>query len=277
MRKYAVIAAFAIVLFIPVRARAFCHGISQNPAPITPQGHVCGTVERFGFNGTNFLYKPAGQSYVKMCRAGTNMCETSTITSTHTDAWGGPVQAFTFYRFAYGWPEEIYLYYDFYAWGTSGTDYWGSSTNPIRKNIGVGYTGNEGIRLTMPPRPLEPATVYPSGTNVGNSYTVRWKSGRDTDRPTYYNIRYEVWYKYWPFGSSEPANFILSRADMPCHDNGSNVPNSSNECTTYVAGPQPAGNWKWYVVANLDASAYFYPGTITTTQSSERSFVQPNP
>ena len=137
-RDIPILIAFAIALFMPVRARAFCYGVTPPLAPITPAGHVCGTVERFGFNGANFLYKPAGQSFVKLCPAGTTMgCSTAT-TGSYTDAYGRPVQAFTFYQFAYGWSQDFYLYYDFYAWGTNGNDYWGSSSKPILKNVWVG-------------------------------------------------------------------------------------------------------------------------------------------
>lgn len=264
--------AFAVAFFVPVLAHADC--VYESPAPISPQGHVCGSVYRFGYNGYSFFTKPAGTSAVKICPAGTTANCWTTGTQSGTDAWGGPVQNFNFYRFALGF--QGYYAFDFYAWGTSSADYWGSETKPILKNIVIGYTGYEGLGLYEPPRPLDPIAVYPSGSNVGNSYLVRWKSGRDLDRQPY-SIKYEIWYKYWPFGSSEPPIYTLARADMPCHDNGSNTPDSNNECTTFIVGPQPAGNWKWYAVANLDASQWFYPGTITRTQSGSTSFTQPNP
>jgi hypothetical protein len=47
-------------------------------------------------------------------------------------------------------------------------------------------------------------------------------------------------------------------------------------CSTYVAGPQPPGNWAWYVVANLNVgSQTSYPNTIFTTVSGPMYFTEP--
>jgi|GEM_PF-4728868 len=276
MRKLLLV-TLAVSFFISARAWAKCYGMTDPIAPIIPEGHVCGTVDRFAFSGSYFYYSNnAGTAYVKICPAGsTTNCSTAS-TQTYTDPYGTRVQAFLFYRYRYG--ATSYANYDFYAWGVSSTDYWGSSTKPIRKNVSINGTGNENMSLHEPPRPLQPTPVYPSGTNVPNSYPVRWKSGRDINRDaSMYTMTYDVYYKYWSFGTNEPANWLLSAAGMPCHEDGSNVPDSNNECTTFIVGPQPAGNWKWYVVANLDASPYYYPGTILSTNSGSMSFTQPNP
>jgi hypothetical protein len=275
MRKLLLL-TLAVSCFLPVRAWAKCYGLSDPIAPITPDGNVCGTVDRFAFDGLYFYNKSAGTSYVKICPAGsTTGCSTAT-TQAYTDPYGKQVQAFLFYRYRYG--ATSYVYYDLYAWGIYSTDYWGSSTKPIRKNVSINGTGYEGMSLHEPPRPLEPTPVYPSGTSVPNSYPVRWKSGRNVDRSANaYTMTYDIYYKFWSFGDAEPSSWSLSRAGMPCHDDGSNVPDANNECTTFIVGPQPAGNWKWYVVANLDASPYYYPGTILSTSSGSMSFAQPNP
>ena len=64
--------------------------------------------------------------------------------------------------------------------------------------------------MYMPPRPLNPAPVYPSSTVTSSSYTVRWKSVVDVDRAPY------------------PMTYdILSRAfgnPLPFRGEGSNAP-----------------------------------------------------
>jgi hypothetical protein len=263
-------------LFLPASAHAYCYGYTDPIAPITPSGNVCGTVYRQGFNGSYYVTRTAGTSYVKICPAGSSpnsfSCSTTT-TGSYTDGYGSPVQAYNFVHYRQG--ATTYQDYDFYAWGYNSTDYWGSSTKPIRR-VSVSPNGTEGISIYMPPRPLNPTPQYPSGTTVPSSYTVTWFSGIDTDRSPY-AVNYEVWFKYWPFDGTEPATWSLSRANMPCHDDGSG-PTVNGQCSTYVAGPQPAGNWKWYVVANLNVSNIVWSGfgtTYFTTQSGWVAFTQP--
>jgi hypothetical protein len=269
--------ALVVSFFLPARAWASCYGVTPPLAPITPDGNVCGTVDHYSFNGSYTYYnKNAGQTYVKICPAGSTSGCTTATSQPYSDPYGNSGQSFLFYRYRYGASSSAN--YDLYAWSTSSTDYWGSSTKPIRKNLSINGTGWEGLPLHEPPRPLQPTPVYPSGTNVPNSYQVRWKSGRNLDRDaSLYLMTYDIYFKQWSFGDTEPTAWTLSRAGMPCDDNGSNVPNANNECTTTVVGPQTAGNWKWYVVANLDASPYYYPGTILSTASGSMSFAQPNP
>jgi len=262
----------SVVFFLPVRAHAYCYGYPGPISPTYPSGNVCGTVFQRGFNGSNFYAKAATTSYVKICPAGASSSSSScstTSTGYYTDANGSPIQAFNFLYYRQG--STTYSNYDFYAWGVSSTVYWGSGTKPITR-ISIG-PGLEGITLYMPPRPLDPTPVYPSGNAVGSSYTVRWKSGIDTDRSPY-PVNYEVWYKYWPFGGTEPATYTPSRVNMPCQDDGGG-PDANNQCSTYVAGPQPSGNWKWHVVVNLDVSSVTFPSTFFTTQSSGLYFTEP--
>ena len=260
MRKIVLLLTAASSLLAANQAHASCYGVTGPIAPPSPPGHICGTVYRYGFNGSYFVTKSAGLSYVKICPAGSTWnCST---TSTQTDNNGN--QAFLFYAYRQGYTS--YADFDFYAWGYNNNDYWGSSSKPIRR-ISIG-PGLEGINLYMPPRPLNPTPVYPSGSNVPDSYPVIWKSGLDVDRQAY-PVSYEVWYKYWPFGQTQPASWTLSAAGLPCHDNGSG-PDASNECSTYVVGPQLRGNWAWYVVANLNVGSvvdYRFPNTIFSTQS----------
>jgi hypothetical protein len=259
---------------LPAGAHAYCYGITDPIAPTSPPGHVCGTIAKFGWNGTSHDWKAAGRSYVKICPAGVVAsspgCRT-TSTTAYKDGANHTVQAYAFPYFRRG--ATGYADFDFYVWSYVSTDYWGSSSKPIgRFSIGPGL---ENLDMAMPPRPLEPTPVYPTGTSVPDAYLVRWSSGIDTDRKPY-PTTYEIWFKYWSFGDTEPADWTLSTATLRCHDDGSG-PDFYNECSTYVPGPQPAGNWKWYVVANSDMSSAVttFPGTIFTTQSNWVAFTQP--
>ena len=273
MRKLWLTVVASCVFFVPFRAQASCHGDTSG---YPPDGTVCGDVFRQGFNGYYYYSKAADVSYVKICPADyypfSASCST-VQTSTKQDGYYNPVQAFIFPRFRENATSSAD--FDLYAWSASSNDPWGSSDKPIRR-ISVDRYGLVDMSVYMPPRPLDPTPLYPSGSAVGSSYTVRWNSGIDTDRSPY-PVNYEVWYKYWPFGGTEPAGYSLSRANMPCHDNGTG-PDAYNECSTYVAGPQPAGNWKWYVVANLNVSSavyYGFPNTFFTTQSNGLYFTEP--
>lgn len=272
MRKLMFLLAASAALFLPATARAYCYGVTDPIAPTGPTGHVCGTIKKLGHNGTSTVLRNAGTSYVKICPQGAayNSSTCSTVTTgSYTDGSGKPVQAFVFRNYRQG--SSGYQTFDFYIWGQSSTDYWGSNTKPLGP-VTIG-NGVEGLDFRFPPRPLEPIPVYPTGTSVPSSYLVRWKSGMDVDRKPY-PVSYEVWFKYWPFGGTEPSSWSLSAANLPCQDNGSG-PDINNECSTYVPGPQLAGNWKWYVVANLDLSSILYYGDSYSTKSGWVSFVQP--
>lgn len=275
MRKSLLLLFVAVLTLISVDAHAACWGVSEPPFPGPPSGDVCGQVDRIGFNGYYVTHQPAGTTNVKICPAGSApssySCST-TSTNRLYDLYGNAVDAFRFpaYRPSYAGNAD----FDFYAWNVSA--YWGSDTKPIRRiTIGAGLSG---IYIGLPPRPNPPTPVYPTGTNVPNSYLVRWKSGIDNDRKPY-PVTYEIWFKYWPVNEGEPAQWTLSRAGMPCQDNGGG-PDANNECSTFVAGPQSAGNWRWYVVANLNVSSqvdYRFTNTwfTTTTKTSSMYFVQP--
>lgn len=272
MRKLLFVLAACAAFLLPAGAHAFCYGVTPGLTP-PPDGTVCGTVVHVGYSGSYFYAKPDSLSYVKICPAGSSPssfnCTTSN-TGSFLDAYNHPVQAFMFPHYRQGAPSS--LPYDLYAWGYY-NDFWGSSTKPIQR-IYVDQYGLEGVTLNMPPSPLSPTPIYPSGNSVGSSYTVTWNSGIDTDRSAY-PVNYEVWYKYWPFGGTEPTSWTLSRANMPCQDTGAG-PDASNHCSTYVAGPQPSGNWAWRVVANLNVSSWdYYANTFFTTTSNALYFTEP--
>ena len=268
MRKLTfLLAVSAAVLFLPVAAHAYCVGVS----PWT-SGHVCGTVSKLRATG----WKPAGPTAVSLCPRGSRTNCRGTVTTTLTDpSTGKQYQNFTIPNFSQYYGITSPRTFDIYLYSVSSTDYWGSP-DAVHGIVSIGSLGVDGLDWAMAPRPLPPTPVYPSGTSVPSAYTVRWKSGLDVDRRAY-PTTYEVWFKYWPFGEIEPADWTLSAAGLPCHDNGSG-PDLNNECSTYVSGPQPAGNWRWFVVADADMNAVIYdPGvnTIFATESSPISFVQP--
>ncbi|HSG38681.1 MAG TPA: hypothetical protein VLE27_03490 [Thermoanaerobaculia bacterium] len=263
MRKSLASLVLAAGLCLPSAVHALCPG-DNDPLIPTPNGTVCGTVTWLGYNpSTGYYYdKSTNTMIVKICPANSLSGCTTAQTYPYKDGYGKTRQGYKFSGFRPA--GSPYASYDLYAYNYWSTDYWGSTT-AYRTRISVNYLGLHGVSFYALPRPLPPTPVYPSGNQVPNNYLVRWKSGIDNDRKAY-AVNYEVWYKYWPFGDVEPATWLLSRDNMPCQDNGGG-PDINNECSTYVAGPQPAGNWKWRVVAN------FSPGYSTT--SSEMAFVQP--
>lgn len=270
MRKLPfLLAVSAAALVLPAAARATCVGV---PQPITgSSGHVCGSITKMGATS----YKLAGPTNVLLCPRGSRSNCRGTTTTLQYDGWGRPYQNFTIPNFSQYYGLTSYRNFDIYLWSDSSTDYWGSQY-AVHGYVSIGPYGVDGLSWAMAPRPLPPTPVYPTGTSVPSAYTVRWKSGLDADR-TRFPTTYEVWYKYWPFGATEPANWTLSAAGLPCHSNGTG-PDANNECSTYVAGPQPAGNWKWFVVADANMDSVIYnPGTSTVfaTESSPMPFVQP--
>jgi hypothetical protein len=256
-------------LTVPATAHAACWG-DTDPITPGPTYHVCGTINWVGFNGSQYVQKPTGASYVKICPAGSTSsgCRT-TMTTFHTDAYGQTVVAYKFYRYRAG--STGYSNFDFYAWSYDPSKYWGSSTKPIVR-FSIGPYGVEGLGFSVPPAPLEPTPVYPVGSEVPSSYTVTWKSGINNDRK--FPALYEVWFKYWPFGGEEPSSWSLSTDTLPCHADGSG-PDANNECSTDVVDMLP-GNWKWYMVAKLNVSQMtHFTNNWFSTNSGEVYFIQP--
>lgn len=257
-------------LTVPAAAHAACWGDSNGGLTPPPHYHVCGSINWVGFNGSYTVLAPStGQSYVKICPAGsTTGCQTTTTTF-HQDYYGTSVIAYKFYRYRAG--STGYSNFDLYAWSSDATRYWGSSTKPIIRTS-IGPLGLEGLNFYVPPAPLDPTPVYPIGSDVPSSYTVRWKSGINNYRKL--PALYEVWFKYWPFGGTEPSTWSLSTDTLPCHANGSG-PDANNECSTNVSDMLP-GNWKWRMVAKLNVSGmtHFADNWFSTT-SGEVYFTQP--
>jgi hypothetical protein len=126
---------------------------------------------------------------------------------------------------------------------------------------------------TIPP-PLPPTPVYPNDglQNSAPDFPVRWNDGLDPSRRNgQYPTTYAIYYKYWPFGGVEPPNYTLVVAAQPCN------PRTPGICETFVTG-EPNGNFRWYVVANMDVSLFTgVPNSILSTQSSVATFTVGQP
>lgn len=250
-----------LVLLFAARARAYCYNTINPP----PRGTVCGTITlRDGTAPANGPYN------VKFCRPGDPWSCRGTNTFMTQDYYGKPVMAFTIYNF--GGTTSEYLDYDVFVWNDYG--YYGSSTVPINREWISGY-GISGLHYYALPRALPPTPVYPSHGSTGvpnTNLTVVWDSGINAERnlPT----TWAIYYKYWESWETEPAAWTLARDNMPCHDDGSG-PDAQGRCSTFVAGPQPLGNWKWKVVATTNVSgwvpAYMGP-TYFDTESGAAQF-----
>jgi hypothetical protein len=128
-------------------------------------------------------------------------------------------------------------------------------------------TGN--IPVSMISAPLPPNPVYPDDglLNVPSSFNVRWSDGLDASRTNpRWPVTYAIHYKSWPIGGVEPADYTLFSDGLPCN------PDSTGVCTMAVSGIS-AGNYRWYVVANMDVSASTgIANSILSTQGSAAFF-----
>jgi hypothetical protein len=126
---------------------------------------------------------------------------------------------------------------------------------------------------TIPP-PLPPTPVYPNDGLQGapSDFPVRWNDGLDPSRRNgQYPTTYALYYKYWPFGGVEPANYTLVVAAQPCNAQVTGI------CETFVSG-EPNGNFRWYMIANMDVSLFTgVPNSILSTQSSVATFTVGQP
>ena len=124
------------------------------------------------------------------------------------------------------------------------------------------------------PAPLPPNPIYPGdgALNVSSSFPVRWNDGLDTARRNpLWPVTYAIYYKYWPFGGFEPANYTLVVAAQPCNSV------TFGTCETFVTG-EPDGNFRWYVIANMDVSlSTGVSNSILSMQSSIATFTVGHP
>lgn len=267
--KRSLVFALAVLLFPAIHA----FGAQCPPfgAFYDTRGAVCGRVFKVASNGTRQIDT---QYEVKFCS-----------TDTRKDPWCGLPGRRTFTQWVSNpWPnaftEEWYntnfsgdygpLEYEVYAWSYYDSSPFGSEWVPIRR-VTINDMAAPGgyVELYLPPRPLSPSPVYPydGASNVPDNMTVKWQSGKDAER-TSYPTTYQIWFKYWPYGGTEPADFSLSASGMPCNPDGTGV------CTTNVTG-MSHGNWRWKVVADMDVSSvipYYEPVRVFSTTSNVASF-----
>jgi hypothetical protein len=268
MHRFILHCALAVLFFSFFLAPA-AKACSPDPSP--PQT-VCGYLsDLISTGGSGMTLRTPQQRYmVMLCRVGGSCNTTQSI---HTND-GREAYNFPWYML-----DGSYNSYVYYAYVWSDYEYWGSSMKPLA-SVNVFQRGLLDLNFNVAPRPLPPNTIYPNNgnTSVLDHYLVQWYSGLDPQRQnTSWPATWEVWYKYWPFDGSEPASWSLARADMPCHDDGSG-PDVSGNCSTYVAGPQPPGNWRWFVRADMDVSRSLYTNfgtTIFSTDSFPAWFQEP--
>src|SRR5947209_1212590 len=210
------------------------------------------------------------------------------------------------------WPVTYYIYYKFWAYGAAepasyaldgngqacNADSTGACTRAV-PSIGDGNyrwyvvasmdvsastgvansilstQGNAGYftvgyqPISTIPAPLPPNPVYPThGTlQVPSSFTLRWNDGLDASRRNpAWPVTYNIYYKFWSFGSTEPTSYTVDGSPHACN------PDSTGACIR----PVPSignGNYRWYVVANMDVSqSTGVANSVLSTQGSVAFF-----
>jgi hypothetical protein len=117
---------------------------------------------------------------------------------------------------------------------------------------------------------LKPNPIYPYNglQGVAPDFIVQWNDGLDATRRNspLWPVTYAIYYKYWPFGGVEPQNYILVTDKQLCN------PVYTGICQTYETG-EPAGNFKWKVIANMDAWRFTCVSpTMLSTESDPATF-----
>jgi hypothetical protein len=118
--------------------------------------------------------------------------------------------------------------------------------------------------IMAPLAPLAPNPAYPTdGTlHVPASFTLRWNSGVDAARRyPWWPVTYTIYYKAWLYGAAEPASYTLFASNLQCN------PDSTGVCTMPVSNISD-GNYRWYVVANIDESTPTGSAFVSTQGSA---------
>jgi hypothetical protein len=123
--------------------------------------------------------------------------------------------------------------------------------------------------LLVPLPPLPPNPVYPSDSalHVPSSFALRWNDGLDASRRSpFWPVTYAIYYKAWPYSAAEPASYFFFGSGLPCN------PDSSGVCTLFVSNVS-RGNYRWYIVANMDVTqSTGVAGSVLSTQSTVAYF-----
>jgi hypothetical protein len=112
--------------------------------------------------------------------------------------------------------------------------------------------------------PLAPTPAYPANNtlHVPASFTLRWNSGVDAARRyPWWPVTYTIYYKAWLYGAAEPASYTLFGSGLQCN------PDSSGVCTMAVSNISD-GNYRFYVIANMDESIPANSGVLSTQGST---------
>lgn len=231
------------------------------------------------------------------------------VPSNFTLRWNSGLDAA---RTSPSWPVTYAIYYKYWAYGGAepasyspmgnsipcNPDSTGTCTMPVSGLAGGNYrfyivanmnvsatTGVSNSILSTPssavhfaegyqpistiPSPLLPNILYPSNglLNAPASFNLRWNSGLDASRtnPSWL-ITYAIYYKFWASGGTEPASYSSMGNAVQCNAD------SLGLCMMHVSGIG-SGNYRFYIVANMDVSASTgVPNSILSTQSSATFF-----
>jgi hypothetical protein len=236
-----ILPAFALLALLSIPAHAQC----GNPviSPIVGNYSICGQI----LKQTSAGWTISANYYIKLCPVtGFGQCRTGRAGVCDT------TYPYTCYGYRYNFPgfltnADSNAWHNVYLW--SDNDQWGSDQTPVaRIPIGDASFGSNDIFYALP-RPLPPAGIYPSNNvRADSAFTLEWDSGMTPDRMLpKATVTYDVWYKYWYWDASEPANYTLAAAGMPCN------PLPNGHCSTTESN-MPDGSYRWYVKAHLDVS-----------------------
>lgn len=239
------------VLLLSLTAAAHAWAQCGNPlvSPIVGNYSVCGQLLKLTATAPGFAV-PGTSSYLKICPVmGFGTC--------HTGRSGecDKTYPYTCYPYRYNFAGflnagDANQWFNVYVWNDG--EWWGSDRTPIGRvyiNDHPDFGWENGIFYARP-RPLPPNPVYPANNvQAPSSFTLEWESGMTPDRALAgAPVTYDIYYKYWPYDSSEPANYSVFTG-MPCN------PLPNGHCSTPEVGLAD-GNYKWYVKVNLDVSNY---------------------
>lgn len=218
---------------------------------------VCGTVHTITSDGSQ---TPASDTLVAFCTPGFNPTNASCVRTNigyYNDLSGGTYAGFrTTSLTLTGTPPKQW---NVFVWSNS--SYYGSNQVPIQQvtiDPALGLQDN----LDMPPAPLPPTAISPAPglTNGPSAFPLIWYSGIDSQRRAWKSLTtYDFYYKYWPYGGTQPATYTRWAANFPCTN-----PDGAGNCSTTESN-MPPGNYLWYIVAKLDTLVGGPGRTVFTT------------